>query len=138
MNMSEIDNLKHRVGKRLLTWSIISIIIGLALYFGSPNSILGGIGLQTLIWGVIDAVIALSIVNRQKEQSIEKIAKTVSTSIRFDTIFVIVGIIVILAFFQNPFFMGNGIGVIIQGFFLLLLDTSYLKLLRNSEEEGIS
>ena len=136
--MSEIDNLKHRVGKRLLTWSIISIIIGLALYFGSPNSILGGIGLQTLIWGVIDAVIALSIVNRQKEQSIEKIAKTVSTSIRFDTIFVIVGIIVILAFFQNPFFMGNGIGVIIQGFFLLLLDTSYLKLLRNSEEEGIS
>ena len=136
--MSEIDNLKHRVGKRLLTWSIISIIIGLALYFGSPNSILGGIGLQTLIWGVIDAVIALSIVNRQKEQSIEKIAKTVSTSIRFDTIFVIVGIIIILAFFQNPFFMGNGIGVIIQGFFLLLLDTSYLKLLRNSEEEGIS
>ena len=136
--MSEIDNLKHRVGKRLLTWSIISIIIGLALYFGSPNSILGGIGLQTLIWGVIDAVIALSIVNRQKEQSIEKIAKTVSTSIRFDTIFVIVGIIVILAFFQNPFFMGNGIGVIIQGFFLLLLDTSYLKLLRNSEEEGTS
>ena len=136
--MSEIDNLKHRVGKRLLTWSIISIIIGLALYFGSPNSILGGIGLQTLIWGVIDAVIALSIVYKQKEQSIEKIAKTVSTSIRFDIIFVIVGIIVILAFFQNPFFMGNGIGVIIQGFFLLLLDTSYLKLLRNSEEEGTS
>lgn len=136
--MSEIDNLKHRVGKRLLTWSIISIIIGLALYFGAPNSILGGIGLQALIWGVIDAVIALSIVYKQKEQSIEKIAKTVSTSIRFDIIFVIVGIIVILAFFQNPFFMGNGIGVIIQGFFLLLLDTSYLKLLRNSEEEGIS
>ena len=129
--MSEVDKLKYGVAKRLLTWSIISIIIGLILYFGSPGTVLGGIGLQALIWGAIDAIIALSIVFKQKEQSI---AKTVSTSIRFDIIFILVGIIFIMAFYQNPFFMGNGIGVTIQGFFLLLLDTSYLKLLRNFEE----
>ncbi len=134
--MSEVDRLKHGIGKRLLTWSIISIIIGLILHFGSPSTILGGIGLQALIWGAIDAIIALSIIYRQKEQSIEKIAKTVSVSIRFDIIFVIVGIIIILVFFQNPYFTGNGIGVIIQGLALLLLDTSYLKLLRNLEERG--
>ena len=132
--MSEVDKLKYGVAKRLLTWSIISIIIGLILYFGSPGTVLGGIGLQALIWGAIDAIIALSIVFKQKEQSIVKLAKTVSTSIRFDIIFILVGIIFIMAFYQNPFFMGNGIGVTIQGFFLLLLDTSYLKLLRNFEE----
>ena len=133
--MSEVDRLRQFVGKLLLTWSIVSIIIGLLFYYSSSVTILNGIGLQVLIWGAIDSVIALSILFKQKEQSIEKIAKTVSTSIRFDIVFVIVGIIIVIAFLQNPFFMGNGMGVIIQGFYLLLLDSSYLKSLRNLKRE---
>jgi len=123
--MSEVDRLKQGVGKRLLSWSIPSIVIGVILNFGLPDTILGGIGLQAIIWGVIDLVIAVSIIYRQKEQSITKIAETVSKSIRVDIIFIIVGIIVAVVYLQNPYFLGNGIGVIIQGFFLLLLDYTY-------------
>ncbi|TFG27186.1 hypothetical protein EU527_18865, partial [Candidatus Thorarchaeota archaeon] len=71
--MSEVDKLKKGVGKRLIPWGILSIIIGLILYFGLPNTILSGIGLQALIWGSIDVIIALSIVYKQKEQSVSKI-----------------------------------------------------------------
>ena len=133
--MSGVDLLKQGVGKRLIPWGIISVIIGLILYFGSPSTILGGIGLQALIWGAIDIIIALSIVYKQKEQSVTKIAKTVSGSIKVDILVQIIGLVIIVIFSQNPFYVGNGIGVIIQGFFLLLLDSSYLKELSNLDKE---
>jgi len=133
--MSEVDKLKQDVGKRLIPWGVLSIIIGLILYFGLLNTILGGIGLQALIWGAIDVIIALSIIYKQKEQSVTKIGKTVSGSIKVDILVQIIGLVIIVIFFQNPFYMGNGIGVIIQGFFLLLLDNAYLKELRKLEKE---
>jgi len=40
-----------------------------------------------------------------------------------------------VVFLQNPYFVGNGIGVIIQGFFLLVLDSTYLRELRRIEKE---
>ena len=129
--MSEVDKLKHGAAKLLLIWSIISIVIGSVLNLGSPNTILDGIALQAVIWGIIDAVIGLSILFKQEEQSVEKIAKTVATSIRFDIIFQVGGLIVVLIFLQNPYYMGNGIGVIVQGFFLFLLDNNYMKSLKN-------
>ncbi len=134
--MSEVDKLKQGVGKRLIPWGITSIIVGIILYLGLPNTVLAGIGLQALIWGAIDVVIALSIIYKQKEQSVSKIAKTVSGSIRVDILVQIIGVVILIVFFQNPFYMGNGIGVIIQGFFLLVLDTTYLKELRNLEKEA--
>ena len=133
--MSEVDKLKQDVGKRLIPWGVLSIIIGLILYFGLLNTILGGIGLQALIWGAIDVIIAVSIIYKQKEQTVTKIAKTVSGSIKVDILVQIIGLVIIVIFFQNPFYMGNGIGVIIQGFFLLLLDNTYLKELRKLEKE---
>jgi hypothetical protein len=133
--MSEVDKLKQGVGKCLIPWGSFSIIIGIISYLGSPGTIFGGIGLQALIWGAIDIIIAISIVYRQKEQSIVKLAKTVTASIMFDIIVQIIGLLVVIVFFQNLFYMGNGIGVIIQGFFLLLLDCSYLKQLRTLDNE---
>jgi hypothetical protein len=129
--MSEVDRLKHGAAKLLLIWSIISMVIGATLSLGSSNTILNGIGLQAVIWGIIDAIIGLSILFKQKEQSVEKIAKTVATSIRFDIIFQVAGLIIVLIFLQNPYYMGNGIGIIVQGFFLFLLDNNYMKSLKN-------
>ncbi|MFW9812825.1 MAG: DUF6992 family protein [Candidatus Thorarchaeota archaeon] len=131
--MSEVTELSQGIGKRLLIWSISSITFGIVMYFGSPGTILGGIGLQAIIWGAIDAAIAAFILFKQKEQSVEKITKTVSINIYLDVIYQIVGIIVIVLYLQNPFFVGNGVGVIIQGFFLLILDRSYHSALRNIE-----
>lgn len=129
--MSEVDKLKQGVGRRLLVWSIFSILIGIVLNVGLPSTLLGGIGLQGIIWGVIDLIIAASIIYKQKEQSSTKIAETVSKSIRLDFIFIIVGVIVSVVYIQNPYFLGNGIGVIIQGFFLLILDYTYHRALTN-------
>jgi hypothetical protein len=101
----------------------------------TPGTLLGGIGVQAIIWGVIDAVITVSIVNRQKEQSTAKIAGTVSFGIYFDIISIVAGLIIIVLFFRDPYFLGNGIGVVIQGFFLLLLDRSYHNSLKNLEKD---
>jgi hypothetical protein len=131
--LAEVTKLTQATGKRLLAWSISSITIGMVLILGSPGTVLGGIGLQAIIWGVIDAFIAASILFKQKEQSIAKITRTVSISIRFDIIFQVAGLVVIVLFLQDPYLMGNGIGVFIQGFFLLLLDRSYYKSLKGLE-----
>ena len=129
--MSGIIELSRAVGKRLLAWSIASVTIGTIIYLSSPGTIFSGIGLQAIIWGSIDAAIAAFILFKQKQQSVEKITKTVSINIYLDCIYQIVGLVIIVFYYQNPFFMGNGIGVIIQGFFLLILDRSYHKSLRN-------
>jgi hypothetical protein len=123
--VTELRELTQRIGKILLTWSIASIIIGIVLSLLFPFTLLGGIGLQAMIWGGIDAAIAAFILYKQKEQSVEKISKTVSFNIYLDILYQVVGVIVIVLYFQNPYFVGNGIGVIIQGFFLLLLDRTY-------------
>ncbi len=133
--MSEVDKLKHTVGKRLLIWGILSVVIGVVLSFGSPGTILGGIGLQAIIWGGIDFVIAASIIFKQKEQSSTKIAETVSKSMTLDIIFIVVGLIVTFVYLQDPYFLGNGIGVTIQGIFLRVLDQTYYDSLMKLETE---
>ncbi|TFG27518.1 hypothetical protein EU528_12775 [Candidatus Thorarchaeota archaeon] len=129
--MSEVDKLKQVVGKRVVVWGVISLVIGIVLLFSFQLTLLGGIGVQAIIWGLIDALIGASIMFKQKEQSIEKISQTVSKSIKFDILVLIVGIIVIIVYLQDPYMMGNGIGVVIQGFFLLVLDNIYHKTLMN-------
>jgi hypothetical protein len=133
IEMVGVIGLSQSIGKRLMTWSIVSIIVGIVLSYGSPGTLLGGIGVQAIIWGVIDAAIAAFILFKQKEQSVEKITRTVSINIYLDILYQVVGLIVIVLYFQNPYFVGNGIGVIIQGFFLLLLDRSYHNSLRKLE-----
>ena len=131
--MSILIELKRRIGKVLLTWSIASFSVGIVLIFISPGTIYGGIGLQAIIWGFIDAFIAYYILVIQREESIEKIAKTVFRSIGIDIVYQVAGIIVIVTFFQDPYMVGNGVGVIIQGFFLLLLDSFYYNALKKLE-----
>ena len=135
--MTRLVELSRSIGRLLLIWAIASITIGLVTLFGYPGSILAGIGLQAIIWGAIDAVIATYILVKQKEQSVEKIASTVYKNIYLDIVYQIVGVLIIVTLFQDPYLLGNGIGVMIQGFFLFVLDMYYYKALR-SLEKGIS
>ena len=123
--MSEVDKLKQSVGKRVVIWGIISALIGVVLLFSYQLTLLGGIGVQAIIWGIIDVIIGSSIMFKQKEQSIGKIAGTVAKSIRFDIFVQIIGFAVIVIYLHDPYMIGNGIGVVIQGFFLLVLDYLY-------------
>ncbi len=128
--MKNLDIFRQRIGKLLITWSIANVIVGIVLIFSLPGTIYGGIGLQAFIWGLIDSFIAYYIIVKQKEESAEKIANTVYRSIGMDIIYQVVGLIIIVFLFQDPYMVGNGIGVIIQGFFLLLLDLYYYRSLR--------
>ncbi|MFX1560840.1 MAG: DUF6992 family protein [Promethearchaeota archaeon] len=136
--MAGVIELSRSTGKRLLTWSISSFIIGIVLLFSSPGAILGGIGLQAIIWGTIDTVIAAYVLFKQKEHSAGKIASTVYKNIYLDIVYQVVGLIVIVVFLQDPYLVGNGIGVIIQGFFLLLLDVLYYNSLQDLVKETIA
>lgn len=131
--LAGVIELTQATGKRLMAWSIPSITIGTVMILTSPGTVLGGIGLQAIIWGVIDAVIGTSLLFKRKDQSIAEITRTVSFSIYFDIVAQVAGLIVIVLFFQDPYLMGNGIGVVIQGFFLLMLDSTYYNSLRRLE-----
>jgi hypothetical protein len=133
INLAGVVELTQATGKRLIAWSIASITFGTVMILSTPGTVLAGIGVQAIIWGAIDVAIARSILLKRKEQSIAKITRTVSFSIYFDIIAQVVGLIVIVLFFQDPYLMGNGLGVVIQGFFLLLLDRSYYNSLENLE-----
>jgi hypothetical protein len=134
----KIKELSRGIGRLLSLWSIVSIAVGVVLNISSPGTLVGGIGLQAIIWGAIDAVIAAYILVKQKEQSITKVARTVYINLYLDIVYQIVGFFVIVILYRNPYFVGNGIGIIIQGFFLLLLDLNYYNSLRDLEKETIA
>jgi hypothetical protein len=94
----------------------------------------GGIGVQAIIWGLIDVILANYILFKQKEESVKKITKTVSRSIGLDIVFMIVGLIVVVSLFQDLYMVGNGLGVMIQGFFLFVVDSYYYSSLKKMEK----
>ncbi|MHA3962126.1 MAG: DUF6992 family protein [Candidatus Thorarchaeota archaeon SMTZ1-45] len=123
--MASNTGLTQGLGRRLLTWSILNVIIGGLFFFISPFSFLKGIGLQGILWGLIDAVIALFTLFKQNTQLIEKISKVLRINIVLDIGYQLVGITLLVFFWQDAFLAGNGLGVIIQGLFLFFLDLYY-------------
>jgi len=123
--LTSIENLNKKLGNTLLIWSVASIIAGIALYFFSFLLLLQGIGLEAMLWGLINLVIAFKILKR-KEHVLEKIKRELSISIGLDFIYPIIGLPLILLG-QDAYLVGNGYGIIIQGAFLLILDLAYLR-----------
>ena len=115
------NRLAHRLGTALIVWSIASIISGIVLVF-VPVSVLQGIGLQTVLWGIIDAIIAVAGILRNKKMPANKAARFLRINVFLDIGYMLVGSVLILLFWVDPFILGNGIGIIIQGVFLFGLD----------------
>jgi hypothetical protein len=126
--------LARRLGLILIAWGIASAVIGGVLLL-VPNSLLQGIGLQALLWGIIDLIIALVGVFRSKEQPVEKITRFLRINVCLDVIYQIVGLVLIVVFWANAFLVGNGIGVIIQGAFLFGLDLYFYRKFQAFTEE---
>ena len=124
--MMEPSRLARQLGMALIAWSITSIVIGLVLLF-VPISVLHGIGLQALLWGIIDAVIAVVGVFRNQEQSADKAARFLRINVFLDIGYQVVGVLLIVFLWQDAFLLGNGIGIIIQGAFLFVLDLYFYR-----------
>lgn len=118
---------------RLLVWSGGSIVLGVGMVVSSRPTI-EGIGLQMVIWGMIDAVLALAGLLRARRmfgQTPEehravretlRLRRILVVNGRLDLFYIVVGAAVVIAFRNDRFPLGNGIGILIQSMFLFFFD----------------
>lgn len=123
-----LDNpkLTRRLGFSLIIWSLANIVVG-AILLLVPIGVLQGIGLQALLWGIIDAIIAMFGVFRAKEQTATKAARFLRINVYLDIIYQVIGVLLIVFLWQDAFLLGNGIGIIVQGAFLFVLDLYFYR-----------
>jgi hypothetical protein len=120
----------------LLVWGLLSIVGGLSfLYFN--NSFMDAVGFQFIIWGAIDALIAIfpSVIRmlrkERKEQNLNKLKNILLINSFLDLGYIMIGCLIFIGFFEINQYNGHGVGVIIQGSFLAVFDTFYaLKIIR--------
>jgi hypothetical protein len=122
----ESKKLARRLGVALIAWSLVSIIISILLLL-VPISVLQGIGLQALLWGFIDVLIAVVGVLRNKEMPAGKAARFLRINWFLDIGYMVVGVLLIVFLWVDPFIFGNGLGIIIQGAFLFMLDLFFYR-----------
>jgi len=117
---SENMNLKKRIGLPLLVWGAINMFAGIFTLF-SPSDLIRGVLLQAFFWGLIDAILGLGTFLSKKDFDLEKVKKILLINVYLDVGYAVVGILLILLG-GTTFLMGNGLGVIIQGIFLFIVD----------------
>lgn len=131
--VEDIVRVQHRVSVRLLAWSVPSVVLGgIALLLPAP--LLQGIGLQALIWGAIDAALAAAGLvaaarrrrsypdEQQQVRDTLRLRRTLLVNAGLDVLYIAGGSAMIVLLRADPFLLGNGIGVVIQGTFLLFFD----------------
>ncbi|MEX2442312.1 MAG: hypothetical protein WD492_01815 [Alkalispirochaeta sp.] len=136
-----VDEITRRhlvIGRRLLWWSGFSVVAGI-IGILTPWPVVQGIALQALIWGVVDAIVALvglhgtrSRRDRYPDEERElsetaRLRKTLTINGYLDLVYIAVGIAVIVIFRREMFPLGNGIGVVIQAIFLLVFDFGHAR-----------
>jgi D-alanyl-lipoteichoic acid acyltransferase DltB (MBOAT superfamily) len=134
--MTDIWNFQTQLTRRLSYWSIASIAIGLPLL--SVDLFWRGVGIQFIVWGAIDLLIAIfgsrSASRRKARLSPDELLDTapketanlkrillINTAL--DVFYVAGGIALIFTLgADNPEWRGHGWGIIMQGGFLFFFD----------------
>ena len=129
------------IARRLAWWGAISFAVGIPTFLMEPA--LRGFGIQAMIWGLIDAAIAVGgsflIIRRRKTvadpQAKEVVLNETNRTRRLlwlmvplDVIYIIIGLT--LAFTwgrKDAWWLGTGVGVVVQGLFLLGFDWYHAK-----------
>ena len=123
-----------KIGLPLIIWGIINIGVGI-FFLLDINDILKGILLQALFWGAIDGLIGLGAYFGKKKDPLEKILKVLKVNSVLDVGYMVIGIVLILISpildlpvgdITQDYVIGSGIGVIIQGAFLLIADVHHV------------
>lgn len=124
------------ITRRLLAWSMASVIAGIAFLFLGP--LWQGVGLEAIAWGAIDAGIALigGWVTRCRRASLEdpsapevlfreacNLRRILLINTGLDVLYVAGGVALALTLgVDSLFWRGNGWGIVIQGGFLFFFD----------------
>lgn len=137
---------QHLISRRLIYWSAISILTGVALFF-SGTEFWRGFGIQAMAWGLIDLILAgfglrgslsklftpvdLEVANREAA----KLRRILWVNTWLDVVYITAGAVLYLTRGQSDaFFAGTGIGIILQGGFLLVFDYWHY---RNTPDESL-
>jgi hypothetical protein len=139
----------------LLGWALLSIALGGVGLVGSSvssdpqagHAFLGAMGLQFLIWGAINAALAglaLRGVARRETRPLpwederaqrDRSVRILSLNAKLDLLWIAIGVALLLCAipFANhaPTLLGHGVGVVLQGGFLLIFDRLFARRLRS-------
>jgi esterase/lipase len=131
-----IWDFQDALSRRLLLWSVLSIAAGALMAAFSTSPWWRGFGVQLLVWGGIDAAIALFAqrVSRKRRESIAHDREAVEREARklrrllwintgLDILYVTGGFVLLGTLGeQDPFMAGTGWGIVVQGAFLFFFD----------------
>lgn len=114
--------------KRLLAWSVLSLLSGLYLWF-TANEFGRGFGIQAIFWGAVDTAIALvgarTAVRRKSTTDPMKealfIRKVLWVNFGLDMLYILGGFWVVQTY-TELFWQGTGWGIVLQGAFLFFFD----------------
>jgi alpha-beta hydrolase superfamily lysophospholipase len=120
--------------RRLLTWSALSLILGVVLLLRG-EAFWSGFGLQAVVWAIIAAGIAAigmrglgvkldrTIDPPQANREAARLRRILWINTGLDVLYIATGAIITLTLGQSdPFARGSGWGIVLQGGFLFLFD----------------
>ncbi|MDZ7707047.1 MAG: hypothetical protein U5J97_03960 [Trueperaceae bacterium] len=145
MNGMTIDRFWRRVNdvhRQLAGWAAMSLATGALLAVGG-TPFWRGVGVQFLVWGAIDGAIAAagwrdrrraarSGLDRDpigSEHRRQRLHRLLLVNVGLDVVYLAIGA-ALLGFDAGPVRAGHGVGVIVQGGFLLLFDAWHAARLR--------
>jgi D-alanyl-lipoteichoic acid acyltransferase DltB (MBOAT superfamily) len=134
---------QDQLTRRLTWWSMGSILAGALMLL--PEGFWRGMGVQFLAWGLIDLAIAFFgarsaskrkarlspaelLATAPKERA--NLAKILWINTGLDVLYVAGGLALIVTQGNDPFWLGGGWGVVLQGGFLFLFDLFHALKLR--------
>ncbi len=149
-NRFDIWRFQATVSRRLLVWAIGNIVGGIWLQ-QHRNKVLRGVGMQSISWGAINALIALvgdgiASIRRSRlsnpysyevtQRESRNLFRALWINGVLDVFYIIGGILLIVTRGKTSRLMrGNGWGIIIQGGFLFAFDWLHAWLM-NNERKG--
>lgn len=134
---------QHRVLGVLLGWGVGSTVVGAGLAT-AKNEVVRHVGLQAVGWGLIDAIIALLGRNgarqkvlsqtHQQEQlrEAQRFQTIVAINAGLDVLYVLGGRWLVQHAGMDAARRGAGIGIMVQGAFLLVYDIGLVWLVRRA------
>ncbi len=130
-----IWQLERQLSRRLVLWSVVSMVAGALLLFASD--FWRGFGLQCLVWGSIDLLIALlgqrSLNKKLREaknasEEARSLKRILLINAGLDVVYILIGVGIWIVWGRTgAFTVGNAVGVLLQGSFLLGFDLFYAR-----------
>ena len=130
--MPPLRRFEVRLSRRLLLWSLLSLLTGAALQWLATPGFWRGFGIQALAWGAVDAAIALTglalggsrrALRADPGQRSRRLKRILWINTLLDVGYVTAGVVLAALLGRgNPAVAGHGWGVILQGAFLLFFD----------------